>query len=205
MSRLHIPFRFGKSTGVSAGHIRALANQTRDLALAADTPLPGEKRKVRLEPTLKLLGGRIGPRPDMTLPMEEQLALEVWGPGDFVLHEPADTVIGNNRLACFAYIGSYILHYQQCAEDKWTENDGSYVGMQWARTGGKPRELHGLAMKEAYGFAASLLAPVSEMKKAIEAFGPDDFHIVFQENLRREVVIKRARSLGLLSPLSQTA
>jgi hypothetical protein len=43
------------------------------------------------------------------------------------------------------------------------------------------------------------------MKKAIEAFGPDDFHIVFQENLRREDVIKRARSLGLLSPLSQTA
>lgn len=200
MGRIHIPFRFGEPSNYHPSQIRSLARQVREMAIEADEPLPGSSKKLNIYNALKVFGGRFSRFSEEEVPLDQQLALEVWGPEDFILHETTHGLAGNNTLHCFALLGSYVLHYHQFSAEKWTAEDGSPIGMQWARFGESPRAMKDLAMREAYIFALEAVAPKSEMEAAIARFGEKDFWLAFHDNMRQSQAYKRARNLGLIAP-----
>lgn len=203
MGRVHIPFRFGEACGLSAGAIRQLAQEARKLAIDLDDPLEGDPKDLHIHNALKAFGGRFARSSEEDVPLSEQLSLEVWGEHDFVLHDGTSGLAGNHTLHCFALFGSFILHYHISAKEKWTAEDGSAIGMQWARFGEAPRAMKGLAANEAYLFAQEMVAPKEAVEDAISRFGEKDFWLAFHTNMRKSQAFQRARNLGLIAPAEE--
>ena len=199
MGRIHIPFRFGEACGLSAGAICQLAQEARKLAIDLDDPIEGDPKDLHIHNALKAFGGRFARSSEEDVPLSEQLSFEVWGEHDFVLHDGTSGLAGNHTLHCFALFGSFILHYHICAKQKWTAEDGSPIGMQWARFGEAPRAMKGLAANEAYLFAQGMVAPREAVEDAISRFGEKDFWLAFHMNMRQSQAFQRARNLGLIT------
>jgi hypothetical protein len=206
MTRLHIPFRSGGGARLKTTQIHARAAQLRQDALAQNLKdYPGTKESsLSLHSALRALGGRIkATEQALDHPLDQTLALEVWGPEDFVLYE-SHFDYRRSVFPGFAFIGSYLMHYLDCPE-KWIAEDGSSIGMQWSAGRDGESALKGLARKEAFVFAWEVIAPFDVVKDAIDLMGEKDYYMPFAGTLSRAEIKHRAEVLGLISPKDAAA